>query len=116
MLSMFIPMNLITNPDILSRFLLSAVFEALAVPGIVILRRRLAQIRHFGILGSSAKAWTIPMIHRELGILLEREPRILEIYNPRYCVCWDKETMISTQRIYKRGPPKSNYLPKILTF
>jgi hypothetical protein len=109
-------MILNTNPDSLSRFLLSAVFEALPVPRIVILLRRLARIRHFGILGNSAKALTISLIHRELGILLEKEPRILEIYNPRYCVCWDKETMISMQRIYKRGPSKSDYLPKILTF
>jgi len=64
-------------------------------------------------MGSSAKAVTIPLIHRELGILPpEQEPRVLEIYNPRYCACCDKETMISIQRIPARGPPKSSYLPK----
>jgi hypothetical protein len=80
-----------------------------------------ARIRHFVPkafgMGSSAKAVTIPQIHREPGIPLpEKEPRVLEIYNPRYCACYDKETMISIQRIPNRGPSKSSYLPKILTF
>jgi hypothetical protein len=92
------------------------VFDALPVPKIGILPRGLVRIRHFGILGSSAKAVTIPLIHHQLGILLpEKEPRVLEIYNPRYCACCDNETMISIHRIPNRGPPKSSYLPKILT-
>jgi hypothetical protein len=82
-----------------------------------ILPRGLVRIRHFGILGSSAKAVTIPLIHQQLGISLpKKEPRTLEAHNPRYCACCDKETMVSIQRIPKRGPPKSNYLPKTHTF
>ena len=43
-----------------------------------VLPKGLVRIRHFGILGSSAKQVTIPLIHRELGIPLpEKEPRIL---------------------------------------
>uniref|UniRef100_UPI003741FEC3 tyrosine-type recombinase/integrase n=1 Tax=Algoriphagus antarcticus TaxID=238540 RepID=UPI003741FEC3 len=75
-----------------------------------ILPKGLVRIRHFGILGSSAKSVTIPLIHRELGILLtEPEPRVLEIYNPRYCPCCQKESMISIQRLPKRGPPKAGF-------
>jgi hypothetical protein len=73
-----------------------------------ILPKGLVRIRHFGILGSSAKQVTIPLIHRELGIPIpEKEPRILEIYNPRYCPCCQKESMVSIQRLPKRGPPKA---------
>ena len=73
-----------------------------------ILPRGLVRIRHFGILGSSAKQVTIPLIHQELGIPIpEKEPRILEIFNPRYCPCCQKESMVSIQRLPKRGPPKA---------
>ncbi len=82
-----------------------------------ILPRGLVRIRHFGILASSAKKISIPLIHRELGIPIpEKEPRVLEVYNPRYCACCQKESMVSIQRIPKRGPPKSKYLPKKVTF
>ncbi len=77
-----------------------------------ILPRGLVRIRHFGILGSSAKQLTIPLIHRELGMPIPKtEPRILESYNPRYCPCCQKDSMVSIQRIPKRGPPKANFLP-----
>jgi hypothetical protein len=73
-----------------------------------ILPKGLVRIRHFGILGSSTKQVTIPLIHRELGIPIpEPEPRILDIYNPRYCPCCQKESMVSIQRLPKRGPPKA---------
>ncbi|MBN7810936.1 transposase, partial [Algoriphagus sp. H41] len=77
-----------------------------------ILPRGLVRIRHFGILGSSAKLITIPLIHRELGIPIpEKEPRILEAHNPRYCPCCQKESMVSIQRLPKRGPPKAVFAP-----
>lgn len=73
-----------------------------------ILPRGLVRIRHFGILGSSAKKITIPLIHQELGIPIpEKEPRILESYNSGYCPCCQKESMVSIQRLPKRGPPKT---------
>jgi hypothetical protein len=82
-----------------------------------ILPKGLVRIRHFGILGSSVKQISIPLIHQLLGVPLpKKEVRILEVYNPRYCACCDKDTMISIQRIAKRGPPKSSYLPKTTTF
>jgi len=75
-----------------------------------ILPRGLVRIRHFGILGSSAKQITIPLIHRELVRLPpEQEKRVLETYNPRYCSCCQKESMVSIQRLPKRGPPKANF-------
>jgi hypothetical protein len=73
-----------------------------------ILPKGLVRIRHFGILGSSAKAVAIPLIHRELGLPIpEQENRVLEQYNPRYCPCCQKESMVSIQRLQKRGPPKA---------
>jgi hypothetical protein len=71
-----------------------------------ILPKGLVRIRHFGILGSSAKRVTVPHVHRELGVpQLPAEPRILAEYNPRFCQCCQKETMVSIQRLPTRGPP-----------
>lgn len=71
-----------------------------------ILPKGLVRIRHFGILGSSAKKMTVPLIHRELGSLqLHAEPRVLAAYNPNLCPCCQKETMVSIQRLPTRGPP-----------
>nr|WP_111671507.1 transposase [Algoriphagus litoralis] len=77
-----------------------------------ILPKGLVRIRHFVPIaigmGSSAKQITIPLIHQELGIPIpKKEPRILESYNPRYCPCCQKESMVSIQRLPKRGPPKA---------
>lgn len=82
-----------------------------------ILPRGLVRIRHFGILGSSAKQNTIPLIHQELGIPIpEKEPRILETYNPRYCPCCQKDSMVSIQRLPKRGPPKAHFSAVTIQF
>ncbi|WP_339881175.1 transposase [uncultured Algoriphagus sp.] len=82
-----------------------------------ILPKGLVRIRHFGILGSSSKLITIPLIHQELGIPIpEKEPRILEAYNPQYCSCCRKETMVSIQRLPKRGPPKTIYSAVTIQF
>lgn len=71
-----------------------------------ILPKGLVRIRHFGILGSSAKKVTVPLIHRELGSLqLQAEPRVLAAYNPNLCPCCQKEKMVSIQRLPTRGPP-----------
>lgn len=72
-----------------------------------ILPKGLVRIRHFGILGSSAKKVTVAQVHRELGVpqLPAAEPRMLAEYNPRFCPCCQKETMVSIQRLPTRGPP-----------
>ena len=44
----------------------------------------------------------------------ESEPRILESYNPRYCSCCQKESMVSIQRLPKRGPSKAVF-PTVAT-
>lgn len=76
-----------------------------------ILPKGLVRIRHFGILSSSSKALTVPMVHQGLSIpTSEKEPRILTAYNPRYCPCCQKETMASIQRLPKRGPPKAVFI------
>jgi hypothetical protein len=49
-----------------------------------ILPKGLVRILHFGILGSSAKQITIPLMQREIGVTIpEPELSILESYNPR---------------------------------
>ena len=73
-----------------------------------ILQKGLERIRHFVPIaiwmGSSAKQNTIPLIHPELGIPIpEKESRTLEIYNPRYCPCCQKEVMVNIQRLPKRN-------------
>ena len=71
-----------------------------------ILPKGLVRIRHFGILGSSAKMVTVQLVHRELGVPKPpSEPRETEAYNPRFCPCCRKETMVSIQSLPKRGPP-----------
>ncbi len=73
-----------------------------------ILPKGLVRIRHFGILGSSAKKITVQLVHRELGVPKPpSETRAIERYNPQYCPCCKKETMVSIQRLSKRGPPKA---------
>lgn len=75
-----------------------------------ILPKGLVRIRHFGLLGSSAKAITIPLVHKELGWPKpEYEHRTLTDYNPRYCPCCQTESMVSIQRLPKRGPPIPGY-------
>lgn len=75
-----------------------------------ILPKGLVRIRHYGILGSSAKAVTVPLIHRELGLAVQvKEVRVLELFNPRYCPCCKKESMVSIERLQKRGPPKAAF-------
>jgi hypothetical protein len=82
-----------------------------------ILPKGLVRIRHFGILGSSAKQITIPLIHGVLGVALpDPEPRVLEAYNPRYCPCCQKESMVSIQRLPKRGPPKAVFSSVLTPF
>ncbi|SHN34706.1 Putative transposase [Cyclobacterium lianum] len=61
-----------------------------------ILPKGLVRIRHFGILGSSAKKVTVQLVYRELGAPgTPSETRTIERYNPRYCPCCQKETMVS---------------------
>lgn len=82
-----------------------------------ILPKGLVRIRHFGILGSSSKAVIIPQIHRELSLpRQEKETRILEQYNPRYCHCCQNESMVSIQRLPKRGPPTTAISTAITQF
>lgn len=75
-----------------------------------VLPKGLVRIRHFGILGSSAKKVTVPLVHRELGAPRpDKDPRTLTECNPRYCPCCRKETMVSIQRLPKRGPPRTAF-------
>src|SRR5690606_30872679 len=72
-----------------------------------ILTKGFVRIRHFGILSSSAKKETIPLIMGQLPkqtyVLLE--PRVIEPYNPKRCPHCKTDTMIVLEILPKRGPP-----------
>lgn len=72
-----------------------------------ILPKGFVRIRHFGILSSTSKKETIPIIRDQLpkeDVLLP-EARILEPYNPKLCPHCKTETMVSLEILPKRGPP-----------
>ena len=72
-----------------------------------ILPKGFVRIRHFGILSSTSKKVTIPLIKGQFSneILLQAEPRILETYNPKICPHCKTETMITLEILPIRGPP-----------
>jgi len=72
-----------------------------------ILPKGFVRIRHFGILSSSTKKETIPLIMGQLPkqTYVFAEPRMVEPYNPKRCPHYRTETMISLEILPKRGPP-----------
>ncbi len=72
-----------------------------------ILPKGFVRIRHFGILSSTSKKKSIPIIKEQFPTeaLLLVEPRILEVYNPKLCPHCKTETMITLEILPKRGPP-----------
>ena len=72
-----------------------------------ILPKGLVRIRHYGILSSTRKKETVPLIKDQFAkeALLPMEPRILETYNPKLCPYCRTETMATLEILPKRGPP-----------
>lgn len=72
-----------------------------------ILPKGLVRIRHYGILSSSSKQKTLPVIRQQVGQLRagKVEPRQLEVYNPLLCPCCGQQTMMVLEVISRRGPP-----------
>ena len=80
-----------------------------------ILPKNFVRIRHYGILSSTSKKTSIPIIkelfHDSKPIEI-KEARQMQNYHPLYCVHCKKESMIIVEIIPKRGPPnlmKGNY-------
>ena len=72
-----------------------------------ILPKGFVRIRHYGILSSTSKKITIPLIRAQFKKKCTdtKESRALEKYNPNYCPHCKTETMVVIELLPKRGPP-----------
>ena len=71
-----------------------------------ILPKNFVRIRHFGLLSSTSKSLTIPLIRKQLPEQkIKPKTSKGEIYNPLICPCCKKETMIALLNFDRRGPP-----------
>lgn len=71
-----------------------------------ILPKGFVRIRHFGLLSSTSKNSSIPLIREQLPELKSKnEKTTAVIYNPLACPCCKKETMITLLNFDMRGPP-----------
>ena len=71
-----------------------------------ILPKRFVRIRHYGILSSTAKQVAIPVIRKQFETRRVK-PLVTKSapYNPLFCKCCKKETMIRLMNFDQRGPP-----------
>lgn len=72
-----------------------------------ILPKGLVRIRHYGILSSSSKRKTIPIIRAQLPARTTKpeDRRKARPYNPLFCPCCKTETMKTIENLPRRGPP-----------
>jgi len=74
-----------------------------------ILPKGLVRIRHYGILSSTSKPKTIPIIKEQVKpeekLPQYFEPRIMEPYNPLMCPHCKTETRVTIEIMPRRGPP-----------
>lgn len=76
-----------------------------------ILPKQFVRIRHYGILSSTSKKTTLPVIIAQAPSappLATRQPRVLLTFNPKLCPCCKTETMVTIDVFHKRGPPLIN--------
>lgn len=76
-----------------------------------ILPKGFVRIRHYGILSSTSKKNTIPImkeIFKDVPVSIYKDKRETEPYNPLYCVHCKKETMVLLEIIPRRGPPEND--------
>ena len=75
-----------------------------------ILPKQFVRIRHYGILSSTSKKTTLPVIRAQApqSVLPKQEPRVLISFNPKLCLCCKTETMVTIDIFHKRGPPLIN--------
>src|SRR5690606_13338790 len=84
-----------------------------------ILPKGFVRIRHYGILSSSRKQKTLPLIHQQLGSVHHKQETMDPIaigwkqicsqhlsYDPDCCPVCKKKTMITILVLDKRGPPQ----------
>lgn len=73
-----------------------------------ILPKRFVRIRHYGILSSTRKKNTLPVIKAQTpqSTLAKGEVRELKTFDPKLCPCCKTATMITIELLPKRGPPR----------
>jgi hypothetical protein len=82
-----------------------------------ILPKKFVKIRHYGILSSTSKKVTIPTILLQMPAEKTIFIRLViaEPFNPRMCPCCKTETMLTIENLPKRGPPKLELLPLLVS-
>ena len=72
-----------------------------------ILPKGFVRIRHFGILSSTGKKSTLPLIREQLPVQVseKNDSRILSLHNPKLCPICKTETMVVIELFDRRGPP-----------
>jgi hypothetical protein len=72
-----------------------------------ILPKQFVRIRHYGILSSTSKKNTLPVIREQSTqpVLPKQEPRVLLTFNPKLCPCCKTLTMVTIDVFDRRGPP-----------
>ena len=73
-----------------------------------ILPKRFVRIRHYGILSSTAKQLTLPVIRKQFeNVMITPVLTKAESYNPLTCPCCKKQTMQQLINFNQRGPPNN---------
>jgi hypothetical protein len=71
-----------------------------------ILPKRFVRIRHYGILSSTAKQLAIPIIRKQFeNKKMKNKITKAQPFNPLFCKCCNKQTMIRLMNFDQRGPP-----------
>ena len=72
-----------------------------------ILPKNFVRIRHYGIVSSTSKKITLPVIKKQLRPIpvYNLKPRNLKPFNPLVCPHCKTETMVTIEILGKRGPP-----------
>lgn len=76
------------------------------------------RIRHYGILSSTSKKKTIPLIRKQhpKSVGDYAEPRKLKTFNPEICPCCGKASMVVIESIPPRGPPDATSGHRAIAF
>jgi hypothetical protein len=81
-----------------------------------ILPKYFVRIRHYGILSSTSKKGTIPLmreIFKDRVFIFQEDKRIMEIPHPLYCLHCKKESMVIIEIYHPRGPPIPKHLKNL---
>lgn len=76
-----------------------------------ILPKGFVRIRHYGILSSTRKKTTLPVIKAQTPPItsVQNEVRELKVFDPKICPCCKTATMITIELVPGRGPPRAYF-------